>query len=69
MESELLVNVRLGSMAVDRDVLAYVCYTPEQWTSVCRPELDQNGHSETAYYSIGAAGSPPVAGPMRATTA
>src|SRR6516225_9999770 len=29
-------------MAVDRDVLAYVCYTPEQRTSVCRPELARN---------------------------
>src|SRR6516164_3412302 len=33
---------RFGSMAVDRDVLAYVCYTPEQGTSVCRPELGRN---------------------------
>jgi hypothetical protein len=59
----------LGSMAVDRDVLAYVCYTPEQRTSVCRPELGRNGHSETADYSIGAVGLPPVADLMRGTTA
>ena len=35
-------DFRSGSMAVDRDVLAYVCYTPEQRTSVCRPELGRN---------------------------
>jgi len=51
-------DVRVGSMAVDLDVLAYVCYTPEQRTSVCRPELGRKCHSEAVDYSIRAAGSP-----------